>query len=82
MAEHPERHSLLALPAWGVVPGARFREVYYWDSLWVVRGLLVSRMPVSARARPCRRCRSRSPNKCSCNNCEASYAYVVSELTI
>lgn len=52
MAANPERHTLLPLPAWGVIPGARFREVYYWDSLWVVRGLLVSGMRASAQALP------------------------------
>ena len=50
MAANPERHTLLPLPAWGVIPGARFREVYYWDSLWVVRGLLVSGMRATAQA--------------------------------
>ncbi len=51
MASRLERHSLLPLPAWGVVPGARFREVYYWDSLWAVRGLLSSGMRATAQAR-------------------------------
>ena len=50
VAANPERHTLLPLPAWGVIPGARFREVYYWDSLWVVRGLLVSGMRATAQA--------------------------------
>lgn len=27
-----------------IVPGGRFREFYYWDSYWVVRGLLLSEM--------------------------------------
>ncbi|XP_057420497.1 probable trehalase isoform X2 [Lotus japonicus] len=40
----PELHTLLPLPASAVVPGSRFREVYYWDSYWVIRGLLVSKM--------------------------------------
>ena len=31
------------------VPGQRFRELYYWDTYWVVRGLLVSGMPQSAK---------------------------------
>jgi len=51
VASRPERHSLLPLPAWSVVPGARFREVYYWDSLWAVRGLLASGMHATAQAR-------------------------------
>merc|ERR1719469_1515396 len=32
-----------------VVPGGRFRETYYWDSYWIVRGLLVSGMFSTAR---------------------------------
>ncbi|CAN6284194.1 unnamed protein product [Urochloa humidicola] len=37
VGERPERHTLLPLPGRVVVPGSRFREVYYWDSYWVVR---------------------------------------------
>lgn len=37
VAAHPDRHTLLPLPGRVVVPGSRFREVYYWDSYWVVR---------------------------------------------
>ncbi|KAF8067132.1 trehalase [Scenedesmus sp. PABB004] len=40
--DHPERHSLLALPNPTVVPGDRFRETYYWDSYWALLGLLAS----------------------------------------
>ncbi|KAJ0403372.1 hypothetical protein P43SY_007123 [Pythium insidiosum] len=32
-----------------IVPGGRFRESYYWDSYWIVQGLLVSGMPQTAR---------------------------------
>ena len=34
-----------------VVPGARFRECYYWDSLWTVRGLLLSGLRSLAQVR-------------------------------
>jgi alpha,alpha-trehalase len=46
----PERHSLLPLrhPT-TIVAGGRFRETYYWDSFWVVKGLLHSGMYQSAR---------------------------------
>ncbi len=27
-----------------IVPGGRFREFYYWDSYWIVQGLLISGM--------------------------------------
>lgn len=30
-------HTLIPLPGDVVVPGSRFREVYYWDSYWVIR---------------------------------------------
>ena len=33
--------TLLALPEPFVVPGGRFRELYYWDSYFTMRGLLV-----------------------------------------
>jgi alpha,alpha-trehalase len=46
--EFPERHSLLPLTRQFIVPGDRFRETYYWDSYWVIRGLLVSDMTDSA----------------------------------
>ncbi|TMW65904.1 hypothetical protein Poli38472_003669 [Pythium oligandrum] len=32
-----------------IVPGGRFRESYYWDSYWIVHGLLVSNMKQTAR---------------------------------
>ncbi|XP_034895666.1 probable trehalase isoform X1 [Populus alba] len=48
--EHPELHTLLPLPEPVVVPGSRFREVYYWDSYWVIRGLLASKMYETAKA--------------------------------
>ncbi|KAF3328137.1 putative trehalase [Carex littledalei] len=46
----PERHTLLYLPGTVIVPGSRFREVYYWDSYWVIRGLLASKMYDTAKA--------------------------------
>ncbi|XP_066389780.1 probable trehalase [Miscanthus floridulus] len=49
VAARPDRHTLLPLPGGVVVPGSRFREVYYWDSYWVVRGLLVSKMYDTAK---------------------------------
>ena len=37
------RSTLIALPQPYVVPGGRFREVYYWDSYFTMLGLLESR---------------------------------------
>lgn len=45
----PQRHSALPRRYPAVVPGGRFRETYYWDTYWIVRGLLVSGMPGTAR---------------------------------
>ncbi|HZF14658.1 MAG TPA: alpha,alpha-trehalase TreA [Steroidobacteraceae bacterium] len=38
-AESQPYSSLLALPAAYVVPGGRFREIYYWDSYFTMLGL-------------------------------------------
>jgi len=38
------RSSLIYLHHPFVVPGGRFREVYYWDSYWTIKGLLLSEM--------------------------------------
>lgn len=35
--DRPELHTLLPLPGSVIIPGSRFREVYYWDSYWVIR---------------------------------------------
>ena len=42
--ESPDRYSLLYLPYPVIVPGGRFREIYYWDSFWIIRGLIQSEM--------------------------------------
>ncbi|XP_021905102.1 trehalase, partial [Carica papaya] len=47
--DQPECHTLLPLPGPVIIPGSRFREVYYWDSYWVIRGLLASKMYTTAK---------------------------------
>ena len=47
LTRHPDttdtaRSSLIPLPYAYVVPGGRFREVYYWDSYFTMQGLVVS----------------------------------------
>ena len=49
VALNPDRHSLLAQPYPLVVPGGRFRETYYFDTLYIISGLLASDMGVTAR---------------------------------
>jgi alpha,alpha-trehalase len=39
VAERPDEHTLLPLPGGVIIPGSRFREVYYWDSYWIIRYL-------------------------------------------
>jgi len=46
---NPENYSLIALPHAFIVPGGRFRELYYWDSFWTIRGLLTSKMFATVR---------------------------------
>ncbi|OAY59719.1 trehalase [Manihot esculenta] len=48
--KQPELHTMLPLRAPVIVPGSRFREVYYWDSYWTIRGLLASKMYDTAKA--------------------------------
>lgn len=39
-----EHYSIIWIPNPVIVPGGRFREFYYWDSYWIVQGLLLSEM--------------------------------------
>lgn len=39
-----ELYSIIWVPNPVIVPGGRFREFYYWDSYWIVQGLLHSEM--------------------------------------
>lgn len=43
------RTSLIPLPHRFFIPGGRFRECYYWDTLWTVKGLIASDMIKSAQ---------------------------------
>lgn len=45
----PEKFSLIPLPKPFVVPGGRFREMYYWDSFFTIKGLLASGMHNTVR---------------------------------
>ncbi|CAG09057.1 unnamed protein product [Tetraodon nigroviridis] len=45
---HPELYSQIFTPHPVVVPGGRFRELYYWDTYWVINGLLLSEMTDTA----------------------------------
>ncbi|PSN49799.1 Trehalase [Blattella germanica] len=47
--EHQELYSIIYVPNPVIVPGGRFREFYYWDSYWIVQGLLLSEMNVTVK---------------------------------
>ncbi|KAL3272822.1 hypothetical protein HHI36_014282 [Cryptolaemus montrouzieri] len=47
--EEPERYSIIPVPNGFVVPGGRFSEFYYWDSYWIIKGLLLSGMHETVR---------------------------------
>ncbi|KAG6447081.1 trehalase-like [Manduca sexta] len=47
--QEPDRYSFLYVPNGFIVPGGRFKEIYYWDSFWVIRGLLLSNMTQTAK---------------------------------
>ncbi|KAJ8681749.1 hypothetical protein QAD02_017541, partial [Eretmocerus hayati] len=42
--DHPRRHSLIWVDQPFIIPGGRFKEFYYWDSYWVIEGLLLNDM--------------------------------------
>lgn len=49
VAINPEQYSIIHVDHPVIVPGGRFREFYYWDSYWIVRGLLLSQMDKTTR---------------------------------
>nr|XP_029716844.1 trehalase isoform X4 [Aedes albopictus] len=46
---NPEQYSIIHVDHPVIVPGGRFREFYYWDSYWIVQGLLHSEMYKTTR---------------------------------
>ncbi|XP_045521591.1 trehalase-like isoform X1 [Pieris brassicae] len=42
--ENPDQYSFLPVTHGFVIPGGRFTELYYWDTYWIIEGLLVSGM--------------------------------------
>uniref|UniRef100_A0A914WWR6 Trehalase n=1 Tax=Plectus sambesii TaxID=2011161 RepID=A0A914WWR6_9BILA len=45
-----EKYSLIYVPEPFIVPGGRFREFYYWDAYWIIKGLLASNMTSTTRS--------------------------------
>lgn len=46
---NPDQYSIIYVPHPVIVPGGRFREFYYWDSYWIIRGLILSEMYSTVR---------------------------------
>lgn len=46
---HPDEYSLIWVPNGFIVPGGIFKEIYYWDTYWIVNGLLRCNMIDTAR---------------------------------
>ncbi|XP_056648764.1 trehalase-like [Diorhabda sublineata] len=42
--KNQDKHSLIYLPNGFMIPGGRFKEIYYWDTYWIIKGLLLSEM--------------------------------------
>uniref|UniRef100_A0AAF5I366 Trehalase n=2 Tax=Strongyloides stercoralis TaxID=6248 RepID=A0AAF5I366_STRER len=47
--DNKDRYSIIPLPKPFIVPGGRFREMYYWDSFFTIKGLLASKMYKTVR---------------------------------
>lgn len=47
--EDPDTHSLIPVEYPFIIPGGRFKEYYYWDTYWIIKGLLLSDMVETAR---------------------------------
>lgn len=47
--DNSDLYSMVYVPNPFIVPGGRFREFYYWDSYWIVKGLLISHMNQTVR---------------------------------
>lgn len=49
LQDHPELTSIIYVPNPFIIAGGRFREFYYWDSFWIIKGLIVCEMYQTAR---------------------------------
>lgn len=47
--QNPERYSLIPVKEGFIIPGGRFKEIYYWDTYWIVEGLLITGMESTAK---------------------------------
>ncbi|XP_026677309.1 trehalase-like [Diaphorina citri] len=50
--DNPQLYSLIYTPNGFFIPGGRFRELYYWDTYWIVQGKIGNRLCNCARYSP------------------------------
>lgn len=47
--EHPDRFSIIPVTKGFIIPGGRFKELYYWDAYWIMEGLLITGMKTTTK---------------------------------
>lgn len=47
--QNPDRYSIIPVTHGFIIPGGRFRELYYWDTYWIIDGLLLTGMESTAK---------------------------------
>lgn len=47
--ENPDRFSIIPVTNGFIIPGGRFKELYYWDAYWIMEGLLITGMKDTTR---------------------------------
>lgn len=47
--DRPDTFSLIPVRNAFIIPGGRFKEFYYWDTYWILKGLLLTDMKETAR---------------------------------
>jgi alpha,alpha-trehalase len=47
--KNPDQFSFIPVDNGFIIPGGRFREIYYWDTYWIIKGLLISGMKDTAK---------------------------------
>lgn len=49
--DKPDQYSLIPVTHGFIIPGGRFTELYYWDTYWIIKGLLISGMQETVKGK-------------------------------
>ncbi|CAH0393318.1 unnamed protein product [Bemisia tabaci] len=49
VAVNEDRYSIIYIPNGFTIAGGHFNELYYWDTFWIINGLLLSEMPATVK---------------------------------